>query len=721
MMRALYSSVAGLKTHQTKMDVIGNNIANVNTVGFKSTRTTFSTMMYQNTAFASGPNAEMGKGGVNAKQIGLGVTFASTSIDIDTGGASESTGKAFDLKLSDKNSTSFYIVNTGSENVFTRAGAFYVDGAGNLCMESTGYQVMGWQVDANGNIRKDTVTPLRIMSPENQTSQPEYTTNGMCTGILDDNNSNVNSDKGYRLNLGFYDNLGYSYTARFAAQKTGDKGEYTINLTDIQDANGVSILTADANVGLGDLWGGGQGSNVVITDNYKIASGMGNTMTKLANDLVTANAATGIQYNFTSDYLNSVFSSSKADRLPSGLIIRATATRAADGTTTITSTEIFESGGAAYTGALPAWMTGGTAGGGGGTGGATINITKAHSVLADLTEEYQKGNIKSSTDAQGNTVYTIDSSMTRKLYDEYAPKVTALAGVPYTTGELQVTVDANGTITNITAPAGASQDLTNLAAQLQAATYNDTLNDHMGDGYIVLSTNTVNDEGIFTTDLPKDVEVRYKFGEKGAWSYEIVTPGADGYKAMFSTADGSLTYIGSDGNKTQTLRLSNYLPEGNPFSDIEIDFSTLKNLSNGGSSTAAMSNGSSDGEGDGKHVGALIGLSVDQSGKIYGSYDNGNTTLLGQIAVARFGNASGLESIGNNCYRTTMNSGLFDGIGVEMDSDGSTIDSGTLEMSNVDLATEFTQMITTQRGYQANSRVISTSDSILEELVNLKR
>lgn len=128
-----------------------------------------------------------------------------------------------------------------------------------------------------------------------------------------------------------------------------------------------------------------------------------------------------------------------------------------------------------------------------------------------------------------------------------------------------------------------------------------------------------------------------------------------------------------------------------------------------------------DGEGDGKKVGTMIGLSVDTSGKVWGSYSNGNTALLGQIAVARFANASGLESIGDNCFRTTMNSGEFDGIGVEMDSDGSTIDSGTPEMSNVDLATEFTQMITTQRGYQANSRVISTSDSILEELVNLKR
>ncbi len=710
MMRALYSSVAGLKTHQTKMDVIGNNIANVNTVGFKSTRTTFSTMMYQNTAFASGPNAEMGKGGVNAKQIGLGVTFASTSIDIDTGGASESTGKAFDLKLSDKNSTSFYIVNTGTENVFTRAGAFYVDGAGNLCMESTGYQVMGWQVDANGNIRKDTVTPLRVMSPANQTSQPEYTTNGMCTGILDDNSSNVNSDKGYMLSLGFYDNLGYSYTARFAVQKTGDKGEYTVNLTDIQDANGVSILTADANVGLGDLWGGGQGSNVVVTDSYKIASGMGNTLTKLANDIKNAAGTNPIKYNFTSEYLNELFATGKSDRLEDGLRVQATV----DAAGAVTGVEVFDSSGMAYTGPMPAWMTGGTA------GGTTIAPTKVHNVLDDLTDEYQKGNLKEVED-NGTKYYVLDSAKARDLYKKYSEYDQTLAGIAHADGDLWVTVDADGKVTGIQAPTGGSTELQAFATGLANGTYTDTLVNHLGDGYIVLSTTDVNNAGIFTTDLPKDVEVRYKFGEKGAWSYEIVTPGTDGYKMQFSTADGSLTYIGTEGNKTQTLRLSNYLAEGNPFSDIEIDFSTLQNLSNGGSSTAAMSNGNSDGEGDGKHVGALIGLSVEQSGKIYGSYDNGNTTLLGQIAVARFGNASGLESIGNNCYRTTMNSGLFDGIGVEMDSDGSSIDSGTLEMSNVDLATEFTQMITTQRGYQANSRVISTSDSILEELVNLKR
>ena len=125
--------------------------------------------------------------------------------------------------------------------------------------------------------------------------------------------------------------------------------------------------------------------------------------------------------------------------------------------------------------------------------------------------------------------------------------------------------------------------------------------------------------------------------------------------------------------------------------------------------------------GKGKKLGALIGLSIDNNGVITGTYDNGNTETLGQIAVAQFANASGLEKVGDNCYKTTLNSGEFDGIGVEISADGSSMTSGELEMSNVDLSTEFTQMIITQRGFQANSRIITTSDTLLEELVNLKR
>ena len=209
MMRALYSGVSGLKTHQTKMDVIGNNIANVNTVAFKSSSTAFSDLMYQTTSASSG--ATQTRGGVNAKQIGLGVTTGSTSVNITSPGSTQTTGDGWDLRIT---GDSFFIVNNGSQNLFTKAGAFTLDGAGNLVMKSTGYMVMGWQVDpTTQTIRKDTVSSLRVMQESNMTSPPEATTEATCSGILDKNSKQVNTDDGYMMSLNFYDALGYSYTA----------------------------------------------------------------------------------------------------------------------------------------------------------------------------------------------------------------------------------------------------------------------------------------------------------------------------------------------------------------------------------------------------------------------------------------------------------------------------------------------------------------------------
>ena len=106
---------------------------------------------------------------------------------------------------------------------------------------------------------------------------------------------------------------------------------------------------------------------------------------------------------------------------------------------------------------------------------------------------------------------------------------------------------------------------------------------------------------------------------------------------------------------------------------------------------------------------------------IYGVYDNGVERLFGQIAVAEFVNPASLQSMGDSLYATTKNSGDFDGIGEVVSEGGGSIVQGVLEMSNVDLSTEFTEMIVTQRGFQANSRVITVSDTLLEELINLKR
>jgi flagellar basal body rod protein FlgB len=134
MMRSLYSGVSGLKTHQTKMDVIGNNIANVNTASFKSQSITFSELMYQTTQAASGANPETGRAGTNARQIGLGVKTGAISTSIETAGATQSTGNPFDIKITGE---ALFIVSNGQDTFFTRDGSFYVDGQGNLAIVNT--------------------------------------------------------------------------------------------------------------------------------------------------------------------------------------------------------------------------------------------------------------------------------------------------------------------------------------------------------------------------------------------------------------------------------------------------------------------------------------------------------------------------------------------------------------------------------------------------------
>jgi flagellar hook protein FlgE len=550
MMRSMYSGVSGLKTHQTKMDVIGNNIANVNTVGFKSSSVTFSEIMYQNLSGASGPNALTGTGGVNAKQIGLGVTTGSTSVNITGPGASQTTGGAFDIKLNDTNSaTSFFIVSNGSGTQFTRAGSFYVDGAGNLCMKSTGYNVMGWQVDpTTGDIRKDTVSALRVMSEKNMTSAPEATVNGRCEGVLDKNSTDVTSEAGQAMNLSFYDALGYSYVAKFAIKETNrDTGEYTVELTDILDSTNKSIL-----------------------------------------DQTKYDSVTG---TYDPDYLGDIFGAVKSQT--------KTYTPRAGWTTVDAANNIFE-----------------------------YNATYYRYDAA-------AGNLVEVADNGGGNYVQVPGGTTKTLAEAFGVS-------PYATGI---------TMTN----------------------------------------------GVVTANVS----------------------GAN-YTLKFNPDDGVFDYIGANGQDNVFLNLKDTL--GGNFEDIDIDFTGTKWFDNGGSSTIGMDKGDVDGKtGTGKKLGGMIGVFVDTNGKIYGSYDNGNTILLGQIAVAQFANAMGLEKVGDNCYTTTLNSGEFDGIGVDITAGGGTMSTGMLEMSNVDLSSEFTEMITTQRGFQANSRIITVSDTLLEELINLKR
>ena len=160
MMRSMFSGVSGLRTHQTRMDVIGNNIANVNTVAFKSGRVTFQEVFNQTLSGASAPDATTGRGGTNPMQVGLGIGIG-TIDTITTRGSIERTDNPTDLSIE---GDGFFIVRGGSSDTFrfTRAGNFGIDKHGNL-VTGNGMNVYGWQAyerEADGTYTFDTENPI---------------------------------------------------------------------------------------------------------------------------------------------------------------------------------------------------------------------------------------------------------------------------------------------------------------------------------------------------------------------------------------------------------------------------------------------------------------------------------------------------------------------------------------------------------------------------------
>lgn len=565
MMRSLYSGVAGLKTHQTKMDVIGNNIANVNTVSYKSQSVTFNTLLYQTTQAASGANAQTGLGGKNAKQIGLGSKTGAISTQIETAGSAQTTNNPFDIRIT---GDSFFIVNNGTSNYFTRDGSFYVDGAGNLCMSSTGYNVMGWQVDdKTQTIRQDRVSALKIMDASKMTYEAEATTQGYISGIVDANDSNINSTAGKVISMLIYDKLGYQYSAKFTMHATSNKSQYYMTLEDVLDANGNSI-SSTYNKDIHDLvkWGG---KMTVNTNDTVSISSQANKYDGKGTITMKDDKTKGGPYNFTNMKGTEI---QDANKVVTGYTFTA----------------------------------------------ATIAADKA--APAANNGLYQM--LKNAYGMDEDTIDTINSM-----------------NIDLKTGEITIT----------------------------------------------------------QKNVENSVVVNY---DEGTGTFKSVGDG---------NTEGNTTVLDFD---TDTMKA---------FADVTVDFTPSRQANNNKAATISATNGDTKGNYAGRKLGDMSGVTIGKDGKIYATYDNGCSRLLGQIAVANFANASGLSLEGDNLYAETQNSGAFDGVGSDISGNGGYMTTGELEMSNVDLSSEFTEMITTQRGFQANSRIITVSDTMLEELTNLKR
>ncbi len=671
MMRSLFSGVAGLKVHQTRMDVIGNNIANVNTTSYKSQSMVFSDLLYQTTQAASGANAATGRGGINARQIGLGAKTGAISTAIAKQGSAQSTNNPWDIMIT---GDSFFVVSNGAQNFFTRDGSFTVDGAGNLVMSSTGYTVMGWQVDdETGDIYPDTVSALKVMNAENLTYPPESTTLAYMSGIVDKYDSALSSTAGRTVTLSFFDQQGYSYVAKFSIHSLGSAGQYYVQLDDILNEKGDSIAKEYGVNNINEIATFGAQETIEETTLYQLL------------DTATYDPATGeysmkyVPGNILDGYMTNqlINAASKTEIVDPGTVAvgdEVTVT----GTVKLTKKEL-----------------------------QAENFNLIYAVDPDSpTGEYcYFGTIE---DANGNKTTTKLDPADLKNWTAVLER--SFEGVNIT----NIKVNTDGTV---------EMDFEQKFKATKAGTYDAA-------------------EGYFVGEKIDQLEAYGLTNENENTQYTVETVAPDGQaqitkkftytgnRLVYETEKGLFSYIGAPERDSAVLGFNGSVTNRqgevidlSRFTNIDIDFSLSKNYNNGGSSTATMLSGDKEGNnfGTGRKEGKMSGIEVAQDGKITAYYDNSCSRLLGQIAVANFANPSGLSKQGDNLYSATSNSGEFDGIGKDITADDGYMTSGVLEMSNVDLSQEFTEMITTQRGFQANSRIITTSDSLLEELVNLKR
>ena len=681
MMRSLYSGVSGLRTHQTRMDVIGNNIANVNTTAFKAKQMNFSDMLYQTTQAATGANSANGTGGTNPRQIGLGVKGAAINTTITQEGANQSTGNPFDLKITGE---AFFVVSDGTNTFYTRDGSFDVDDAGNLCMASTGYIVQGWGVDQNGDIVQGSVSGIEVT--DNDTFGAASTKEARISGIIDANDSEFkNRAKGGKsVTVDLFDQSGYAYNMKFGILPTLNTERSTRDITNRENE-----------YTLGDI--------------YKV------DISKLT---------------FKYDNGNKILSSSESPDLMQALeravwkhVSGTSTTGSAYGINNVGTGHVLGTNDSSVTVDLGQFIT----------AAGLDPKTLQNSGLKDLTL---------TVEFSGDYGFT-SKAPNYPLSDE---DKTAVSKIP------QAAVDCLYTTAAATAPNAAwtTCTLTNNVGPLVTSvqqTYVDD-NDKTQTDYIfkdnagdpitgipeeqydnivkLLGLGIPRADGITNTYVTQE-DKEINTVQKGSYDITLLAitdangkeinidalknGGTTSWNVRYNDGNGEFQYVGQQGSDSFTVNLSTL---GTNFDNITVDMSgTVEGNNDKKCSVTGKKL-------DGRRIGTRSGVSVGTDGIVTALYSNGMSRKLGQICVSTFPNAMGLENAGDNLYQVTASSGDPSLVDIKASSTGS-ITSGILEMSNVDLSQQFTDMITTQRGFQANSRIITTSDTLLEELINLKR
>ncbi|MCD6460357.1 flagellar hook-basal body complex protein [bacterium] len=681
--RALYSGVSGLKNFQTQLDVVGNNIANSQTPGFKSSRVTFMSMLYQTMSAASGPNGD--SGGVNPKQVGLGSIVNSIDQNFEQGNLL-STGKKTDVAIQ---GNGFFAVTDGTTNYYTRSGAFDFDSEGFLVYDG-GYKVRG--INATDGVLGTSVEPIQI--PLGITLPASGTTSVDLNGNLDSSAEQI----GTRLETdAFYgtEQTGDD-TAMDGLLATGSANTVISGLVD-----GVSTVTVATGVG--------SPAGTTYTYSSSSVGGAGTTFNSL--DDLAAN-------------INNDFADMSVAMDSNGALV-FTSAAAGNSLTLTSSAATLQTAMAAANASVGSFNVGNT---------SSSDQFSHQAVSTDALVDLRNSNGQNLGLVGGETV-TINANVGGTAITPASLNITGSTLADLTSSvqsALGITTSNNVVISSgrlvVSGDGGTDYAITNMGITSSGSHANfDNIFDSTSGNYSVAQNASDNHSRSFTAydsdGTAHTVSVKFNIRETAGnqtryainISSLITATGVADVSVTPST--GSIT-CGSDGSLSSFDPLSVTIQPTGVGDPMVITFdpgqvgSFLGIVMFEGDSTAGFRNA------NGYASGNLQDVNIGTDGTIYGNFTNGQIQTLSQIQLAKFDNPEGLENTQNSLFRESDNSG------------NPTIDApntgqlgalvvNTLESSNVDLANEFVTLITAQRGFQTNARVIKIADQILQELVNI--
>jgi len=663
MLKSLYSGVAGLQAHQIAMDIESNNIANVNTVGFKYSRANFSDMLAQTKLIATAPQGDLG--GKNAVQVGLGASVNSVT-RIHSQGSIQSTDKNTDVAIQ---GDGYFVVSAdgGRTTKYTRAGDFKFDATGNF-VDNNGFVVQGWMRDEVTK-KVDSTTPIESIKIAPGLTTPAKATEtivlkaNLNSGTTVENFSPINAldqfDDGYDLN--------HDGTLDSKDDLTGD-GVYDQQDSNSENTNNLGRIFLDANNRRQDLsedFGvlfDGNGHAFSLQPAVKDAAGNGNggqgATISFDGNLRDSNGndtGKGKEYRYTQD--PNLENTTQAGAGKNGRdIFYFTTTEDLRNQLQKDADNVSK--------------------------GATVEVTSDGKISVS-----NKNGDKSLVIDVGDVtdgVTTANDRFTRTMQGMSGTLPAGSNGVRQTQGITAATHSASIDVF----------DSLGTKHTVKIDFKKESVNPTTGSSWKVMVS--VPEPGVINSSVSNPPLP----GEKPNMLEGQVTFTSDG--ALSSFIPSSITYTANNGSKAdQTISL-----------DTGTTFDGVTSY-DARSTTSGISQ-------DGYTGGDLLGIRIDQSGTLIGSFTNGRSFGLAQIAMAKFANNEGLTADGGNIFLQTANSGEAV-IGAAAGGGRGFIQSSSLESSNADLSRSLTQLIIIQRGYQANGKTITTSDQLLQALLGLKQ